>query len=296
MQKRIEVLDYARGLLIIGMIIFHVFLNLSRLNLPELYFHPVSVGFVFCTGFLLSKVLLSKKTNSQIITRGLKLLMLFTLGNFYFWYLYAVPLREIVKFFVIGVPDFTLFEIMVPIAWVIILSFLSRKIDSKIGLLASFSLLLLMDIFTYTPYVIRFLLIGFFALFAGKNKGLNNLYEKKLWFILLLFLPFYYFFADFWSAQLIFFALIFSCMDFLMKKTKICQNCLIILGQFSLFLYFFHIILIKIISKYLLTNNLWILGGIIIGIILICWLLTKVFIYFLNKSPIFKRIFYFIFR
>jgi peptidoglycan/LPS O-acetylase OafA/YrhL len=84
---RSEAIDFAKGVLVVFMVIYHALNYSSRLELAFHYFAFLPPSFIFITGFLIAFIYFPRPrgrdaaTSGRMVIRGFKLLVLFTVLN-----------------------------------------------------------------------------------------------------------------------------------------------------------------------------------------------------------------------
>lgn len=251
-EKRITSYDAFRGLLLIGMVIFHVLVNLTQLEFNQNYFYIVPLGFILFLGIILGRFLAGK--NKKTISLGIKLAMIFLILN--------IPNFTSKNFtatqFILGDQKIFSFEILLPMSMVTLSSLGLNKFIKKRNA-AIFTSLALLLILTYLYsiniyfYNLSFLIYGIVGYFIGRNTDLDKLSKKLSWkaFTIIIISSLAPFFAinHFGNVEVL---VIFQTLALYLLTAKIFSknNLLIILGKHSLFLYILHIVLIKIISGF----------------------------------------------
>jgi hypothetical protein len=279
-KKRIYSYDVFRGVLVVGMIVYHILTNLTTLDINHTYFRWVSVGFILFLGIILGQFL-SQKT-SKILNLNLKLLGLFLLGNFaLILNLYSIY-RSLPNDIIFGDQGLFTFEILLPMilvsAFFLLISHPKFPLlrgwlaEGKAGdvlfkrsfffaILFSISILgLFWTEFLASDYYynIIYFLYGLAGLSLGlvlnldnfknhfKFKTTNPFYWLNLFFLIFTFLvegEILGYSLDFLSVfQVMSFYLLFSNIPVLEKNQTLEW-----LGKQSLLIYIIHIILIKLI-------------------------------------------------
>ncbi|MBI2634888.1 hypothetical protein HYW82_04450 [Candidatus Peregrinibacteria bacterium] len=238
---RILSYDVFRGILLIGMVVFHVLVNLTSFRFNQELFYWVPLGFVLFLGVILARFLTDKFLKKiKLAAKLLIIFLAFNIPNF---------LHNDIHFsdFIIGSSRLFSFEILMPMVLVIMLSLLLDKIK-KSGLMLCFLFpaLIALNYSGIDSYNLLFTIYGLIGYFVGKNFDLNGYAKNKLSFaaaILFSAVPFfiiqYFQLFDFIVvAQVL--AMYFLC-KFLLGNNHLMAE----LGRYSLFLYVAHIVLIK---------------------------------------------------
>lgn len=281
--QRIITLDIFRGILVLGMIVFHSSFHLFNGEVNQNLFHWVPTGFVLFAGILIGNVLRDRKTTEYFFYRGLKLLLFVALLNLPLWIRYEVPPVEIMRLFLLGNPSFSAFEILIPIALVIMTAGVLLRIPRLIGIVFFTSILLLMDVLQSHHFTFKFYTIGALGVFLGQMNVSPLLlsFSKKtgalfaaigsfLLFYLLSVIP------AVWTLQVILALLLFGWLPFFLQKNKKLESFCVLLGKYSLFLYIFHVAVIRVLallSIFPITHQV-ILWGEIVILSFLCWIVV----------------------
>lgn len=137
--NRVDALDAAKGVLVVFMVIYHSLNYSTQYHLAFRYLAFLPPSFILITGFLLCRVYLERhkatdlRMHARILTRGLKLVALFTVLNVGAQLVhsrhYHNPTRGL-GYFVDHWPDvyfhgdtrLAVFEVLLPIAYLLLLS------------------------------------------------------------------------------------------------------------------------------------------------------------------------------
>lgn len=254
MEKRIFSYDIFRGILTIWMIIFHLFLNLTNFEINTFFYYWIPVGFMIFFWAVIGQFL-SKKPK-KILFLSLKLLLIFLLlnsknifdnfnsnifQNLLIWN------QEIFSFEILFAMWFSLF--LIPF-----FSFLN-KIFWKFFAIFPLFFILILDFTSFYSYNLLFIFYWLFWFLAWKNFNLDNfskkILEKKnskylliLWFFISTFSVIFFELRFLVILQVLF---LYFLANFIFWENKI----LIFLWKNSLFIYIFHIFLIKWIAFFL---------------------------------------------
>lgn len=250
-EARITSYDAFRGLLLIGMVVFHLLVNLSDIKFDQNYFYWVPLGFMLFLGVILGKFLDGK--NKKVITLGIKLAAIFLILNIPNFISKSYTPAQLI----IGDQQIFSFEILLPMSLATFVSISLNKFikNCKTALIASLALLsaltylYLINVYSYN---LSFLIYGIIGYFIGKNLDLDNISKKisnKI-FPVVIFASLAPFLAIN-SAGIIEILIVLQVLAlyFLTAKLFNKNKLLIVLGKHSLFLYVFHIVLIKIASS-----------------------------------------------
>ncbi|MCK9186264.1 hypothetical protein M0P48_02385 [Candidatus Gracilibacteria bacterium] len=257
-RERITSYDAFRGLLLVGMVIFHIVVNFSNIAFDQNFFYWVPLGFMLFLGVIIGKFLDGK--TKKIIILALKLLGIFLILNIPNFILKNYTPAQLM----IGNNQIFSFEILLPMS---VLSFLSLGLNKfvktrKTALILSIILLAILT-YLYTiniySYNLSFIIYGIIGYFLGKNLDIDDISKKisnKI-FPIIIFMSLAPFFIINYTGILE--ILIISqvlAMYFIIAKIFSKNNFLIILGTHSLSLYVLHIVIIKIISLFYKTASI----------------------------------------
>lgn len=252
-KVRVQSYDVFRGVLLVGMVVFHVIVNLTRLEFNQELFYWVPLGFVLFLGVVLGKFLVGRF--GKKIKLSAKLLGIFLLGNVLNFWKNDISWRD----FVLGSRDLFSFEILLPMIVVIVLSLLLDKIRLNKALFwgALAGLCLTLIIFQYFGIDSYNLLFGWYGLigyFAGRSLDLDRILNNRSWRVLiwvfaLLFAVIPFLVIQYWQLFDALIVMQVVAMYFLFNFVFDRNRILVVLGKYSLVLYVGHIVLIKILEK-----------------------------------------------
>lgn len=273
--ERITSYDVFRGLLLVGMVIFHLIVNLSDIKFDQNYFYWVPLGFMLFLGVILGKFLDGK--TKKTITLGIKLAAIFLILNIPNFISENFTISQLI----IGNQKIFSFEILFPMSIAIFASiglnkFVKNYKTALIILLVLFSILTYLYLTNIYSYNLSFLIYGIIGYLIGKNLDMDNLSRKisKSAFPVVILASIIPFFTISYTGIIeILIILQVIALYFLSTKIFNKNNFLIVLGKHSLFLYVFHIILIKIISHFYKTQSVTLLIIVIPLFLLACYLL-----------------------
>ena len=299
-SKRNIALDIFRGFLVLGMIVFHARLHLFASEIPEVVLYFIPTGFVLFAGILVGAILGKRKSTHQLVARGAKLILLFLILNFPFWWADRMSIIEMISLLIIGNPEYSAFEILVPIGLTIIVApFLLRFKKPLLFFGITFALLVLLDVNQFFPFTLKFFLVGLQGVFLGQH-SLRNMFLSLennattialsvVFSIILIFL--FFVFKSSWSLQVLFTLTLSIWIPPLIYSIPKGSVGLEVLGQYSLILYFFHVIIIKIFSQFefFITNSFFFLGLEIILVTLLCFLFLELLLLLKWKFPFLRK-------
>jgi len=244
-NERIVSYDIFRGVLLIGMMVFHVLVNLTPIKFNQELFYWIPMGFIMFLGVILGQFLVGKTRKKVFL--GFKILIIFligNLGNFATGASFLYLLR--------GNQALFSFEILLPMSALIFLSiFLDRALFKwKFFLLFLFLLLVLLQLADFYSYNLAFLVYGLIGYFLGAGLNLDsavsNVSGRFRWVVLFLAIaPFFlvklFGLVDFVVAIQV--LALFALCAWIFKKSQT----LYFLGKNSLVLYVAHIVIIRVI-------------------------------------------------
>lgn len=279
-KSRLVSLDIFRGFLVCAMVVFHTQLHLLTLQLSEKTLLWIPVGFIGMAGFMVGNILQQYKTPANIMYRGGKLLLLFLAINIPIWWFKAAQFTTLYQ--QIAVPNLSYYEIIVPIGLAIVLVpwWLRVPIAGQLNL--AIITLGTLDYLQYFPYVLKFTTIGLLCatvgfLFARTTYKLPapnvllGLSASVLVSIGIALVPTSY------VLQLVLVGTLAWWVPTVLAKSTFIQNLCLTLGQYSLLLYFFHVVIIVLLALAPLypTSNPFVFALSTFGIIGLCYVCAK---------------------
>jgi predicted acyltransferase len=277
--------DYFRGFLLLSMVLAHTAINLGKTEPSPTLYQFVSTGFVLFVGLLLSLVLIERKQLSEIIWRGVKLLLVFLLFNLLLWLAGIYDWPPNFEFFLANTSAYSTLEILLPISLVVIIAPILRKFLTAPLLLAiGLSLLLIMDVTSLYPYSFKYLAIGLLGLAFGELIPRSYWDAKRLQPVFLplaLLLVLAISFVNYWLFNVLLVLTLYFILAPVFVKTQL--NFLSLLGQNSLFLYVLHILLIRLI---MITGWHFDWGLIIIAALMISLVCYFLLLFTLKMPPL----------
>lgn len=307
MKERLVEIDFIKVVMIVSMIIYHVVLNVMPIGTQPafgtMFLRIATAGFPFIAGVLLS---FSPGNYKRKFIKACKLLLLFIILNTTQWVSMTrlITLNTFGDILIYGDQLKASFEILLPLAYLYILYPIFLK---KLSLWFLFSVisLVILDFMNINFYNLAGITAGICGLWIGK-KNLALIKDINLVRIILLvgimtlsvyvstILPMT------WSLNILNTVIVSILSYFIANKTTMFQKFqLKLLSDYSLFLYIFHVLLLKIIVitiPQLISSN--------ILIVFIYCLLYIVFNYcvvllthtILQRSNHLNKIFTFIFK
>lgn len=249
-KERVMSYDVFRGILLIGMVVFHVLVNLTPLQFNQKLFYWVPLGFVLFLGVILARFLRNK--NNKKIKLALKLMAIFLIFNLPVLMSQNFSLSDLVQ----GDQKIFSFEILLPMAAVILLTVPIEKIkkkklddsryETKVALIIAisiFAVLVALDLTGIYFYNLNFTLYGLLGYYAAMQTDLNTLPARKKYLpfaVLIATAPFFLPYSPDYVTMIQVFAMYLLTGALIGKNTP-----LALLGRYSLFLYVAHIIAIK---------------------------------------------------
>ncbi len=293
--KRNEAIDFTKGFLVIGMVAYHT-LNyfLNGRSVMYVYVNYVTTAFIFYSGLLCGTIYLKKYLNDplyvskRLLIRSFKLLILFIVVNIAMHIVLNesnygedlgvnVLLYNLYSIFIIGNPQLMAFEILLPIAYVIIICALllylfKLRFIILCFLILSFFLIHYKGIkLGYNPSSILVGIGGFYTglvcseIYSNIKRTINNIVIIPLTLLFfLVVVPIGAKLQFVTGAKLDFFpnyiitnlvvASLYTLGNWL-NSSKILTKHIILFGQFSLYLYLVQIFILQILSSVLKINN-----------------------------------------
>lgn len=318
-------LDYVKGFLVVCMVIYHTINYFTTAGYDGTkYLRFVTGGFIFISGYIVSVFyqkkfeLDRKRICIRLMTRGLKLLLIFTFLNivinlsgiqshkniqydldFFFMDLYDI--------YVEGSSRYVAFPIIVPIAYLLFLSPLLLMIQAwrKTIIIITAILLSAYVAFSINYFNLYGLLIGLFGLSAGFMSINHDLYKIKYRSIIIIIFCAMVFMMKFFDKNIISYSMgimIISKLVYDFSKTqnltKYFNKLIVLLGQYSLVSYIMQIFFLQslyqlfIKQRFSIAYEAFIIFiATTIFIILLCLLLDLL----RNKSKFLDRSYKFIF-
>lgn len=189
-SNRVDAIDFVKGVLVIGMVVYHVLNYVGYDSLPRTHLGFVPLSFITITGFLIMQVyahpdrLAAGGVGARLLMRGLKLLAIFTVLNVaatLVWSRnhYGVALgplnffRNYFDVYVLAEAPGVAFDVLVPIAYTILLAIpviaLGQRWHSLVAWLAfgSFLLCFVLDVQARSINSLYFVSAGVLGLWLG---------------------------------------------------------------------------------------------------------------------------------
>lgn len=194
MNDRDLSLDYVKGFLVISMVAYHTISYYTTAGYSGTgYLRFVTGSFIFISGYIVAVFyqkkfeLNKKKVCIRLIVRGLKLIIIFTSLNLII-NLMGIHSHKVAKFdidyffvslediYITGNSKYSVFQIILPIAYLLILSplFLTFHKWKKIIFLGTFMLMVMHEIINIDSFNVYGLYIGL----AGISIGLLTIHNK----------------------------------------------------------------------------------------------------------------------
>ena len=285
MKQRIIEFDFIKGCCVIGMIMHHCFDYFDPTSSLILYLRFITGSFVFVAGFMFINIYLKNNDNPlydkisiRMIQRGLKLLFLFILLNALIFLSFPgklsnlnlnSPLENLYTIFVIGRYNLVAFEILIPIAYVMIITgILIGIFKDKIYLIVPLSILLfLYSSFKYfsqeSGYNLRFLTIGLLGFSLGfitfdKFKILADKWVifPILYILYLIFITNYKLNYPVYLISVLINIIIFYIISRKINLKNFFADKIVLFGKYPLFSYVFQIAFLQVYAKLFRNNNL----------------------------------------
>jgi len=314
-NNRNAAIDFVKGCAVIGMLVHHS-LNYYPLDFPLIkYMRFVTGSFIFISGFVVSHFYVvkygmnEKKMYLRLLTRAIKLLVIFTSLNI----LIKMSLNNgtifddlnattfISNIYIYGNYNMFYFDLLVPIAYVLILTslliFITKK---KLWLLKyiTFMLFIFCSIHFFNNqqgYYLRYVSIGLIGAAIGfipKSK-LESIFHQRLaiitvYLIHIVLLPLIKLYYPLYVFIVILNLLFFYIIGLQLHRNHWLIGKIILLGEYSLISYLFQIAALQVFKKMALFSEL-ILNETIIAFLIVT-LTTYLFIevvHYLRKQSTF---------
>ncbi len=242
-QPRIQSYDVFRGVLLLGMVIFHGLVNFTTLPFNQELFYWVPLGFVLFLGVVLGQFLVGR--SAKKLSLGLKLLALFLIFNVPNFLSSEFSWEALVR----GDQTIFSFEILLPMALLIFSTMGLDHFKRMWGALLAlcFGALILMYFLEFYSYNLAFLIYGWIGYALALGSNLDSLAKKPwVWLPALIvgvapsFLVYYFGLVDA--------AIVLQVLSLYVLSTLVFGNSkgLIFLGKHSLVLYVAHILIIRV--------------------------------------------------
>ena len=282
-KKRLTSFDIFRGVLVLGMIVFHVIYNLSIFQPSVFMLYWIPVGFMMFFGIVIGQFLMKKR--KKLLLLAAKLAGIFFLFNSLRFS--QVSLQDVL----LGNQQIFSFEILWAMALtLVVIAAFSKSLELRIVrlliLFASIAGLVFLDFYDWYSYNAIFILFGIFSVCLGSIVSLDDIQKSitKNQNIILIFiaglLSFLAYYLELrFLVVLQVFALYFLTIFLFQDNEK-----LEFLGKNSLFIYVFHIVLIQLIGMVLpqLNSNLSII--VVSGwVVVVSYVSTIAYLFFSKK-------------
>jgi len=249
-KERITSYDVFRGLLLVGMVVFHLAVNLSDIKFDQNYFYLVPLGFMLFLGVILGRFLGGRSKKVMILGAKLAVIFIvFNIPNF-------ISKNYTPAQFVIGDQGIFSFEILLPMSAMAFASIgLSRLAKGRLAavvlVLALLSVLTYLYVIDVYSYNLSFLIYGAVGYLIGKNLDLDGIARMMSgWAFLVVILaslaPFLAI-GRFGIVEILVVLQVLA-LYFLAARVFGENKFLILLGKNSLVLYVLHIVLIRIVA------------------------------------------------
>lgn len=248
-EERITSYDVFRGLLLIGMVVFHLVVNLSDIKFDQNYFYLVPLGFMLFLGVILGRFLGGR--SKKVMVLGAKLAVIFIVFNIPNFISKDYTPAQLV----IGDQGIFSFEILLPMS---IMAFVSIGLDRFVKGRVTAVILsgALLFILTYLhvvgvySYNLSFLIYGVVGYLIGGNLDLDGIARRMSGWAFLgvigaSLVPFLAI-GRFGIVEILVILQVLA-LYFLTAEVFGKNKFLILLGKNSLALYVLHIVLIRIV-------------------------------------------------
>lgn len=276
-------LDFVKGFLVISMTLYHAMNYFSNYAPDDYsYIRWITGSFVFISGFIVSTIYDDKyKKNiksayKRLVTRGIKLILLFTFINFLLGWIGATNYKNIhfnltqfvydfVPIYITGNSKITAFQILVPISYVLMIApiYLHFRNSKYLILIPSLILIILYQYYLIDIYNSNLTLIGIVGILFGFS--INDIFNKFsiknkslifILFILLCFLMKYFVLSltSYIFSVILVFKLVYDFSKTVNMNNIICDTILMI-GQYTLLCYLMQIVYLHLLLKLFPINK-----------------------------------------
>ena len=207
-------LDFTRGMLLLTMFLLHCVDEFAPLSFFAKSMRFVSGSFIFVVGFIISNIYIKKyniyesKIYRRLFSRGLNLLLIFTVLNIAMTFVLShsydgrelnisTLINNIVPIYVVGIKEIISFDILLPIAYVLLamslLLFVSRGRFRLVAIITAIVLFVYCSIVYFNKsiyYNFGALTIGFFGVAFGfmRIESIRNKLMKYIYVVIILYL------------------------------------------------------------------------------------------------------------
>ena len=285
-------LDFTKGILVIVMVVYHTLNVFSMATSMELgYLRFVTGSFIFISGYIISTFYEKRLTANQrdtsirLLIRGFKLLAIFTFlnlticitgignpGKCHFsviQFIKAIPL-----IYIFGAPGISSFQILLPIAYLLILSPVIMMLSINIRYTALIVLIVTILSLSqrYTMVVTGLIVDGLVGMLMGHSQNKNIKYVISNIYVLIILIIAIMFSMNYLGMNRI--TYILSIIVFLkvthdiaphIDANSVAMNISVLFGQYTLVCYILQIIFLRGLSI-LLEHRKWAFGYELISI------------------------------
>jgi hypothetical protein len=280
LKQRINEYDIIKGLCVIIMIMHHCYDYFDLYSSNKIYLRFVTGAFVFFAGFMITNIYFRdniinyEKISKRLIQRSFRLILLFIMFNSLIFIfikngLFLLHysnidylLKNIAIIFLIGKYKIVAFEILLPIAYVFLITGLIIKFNKgKYWIIIPVSIILfilcsLFYFFQTSGYNIRYLTIGLLGVSFGFISLDRFLFLKKYSIYFIVFYIFHLFaithlkiYFPLYFLTVIINILLFYIISININTKNIFIKKIMLLGEYSLISYIFQIFFLQIYSK-----------------------------------------------
>jgi hypothetical protein len=280
LKQRINEYDIIKGLCVIIMIMHHCYDYFDLYSPNKIYLRFVTGAFVFFAGFMITNIYFRdsiinfEKISKRLIQRGFRLILLFIIFNSFIFILLKngllslnfsntdYLLKNIAIIFFIGKSKIVAFEILLPIAYVFIITGIIIKFfKEKYWIIFPISIILfiLCSFFYFSQasgYNIRYLTIGLLGVSIGFISLDKLLFFKKYTIYFIVFYILYLFaitylkiYFPLYFLTVVINILLFYIISININTKNIFTKNIMLLGEYSLISYIFQIFFLQIYSK-----------------------------------------------
>lgn len=168
-MERIHEIDFTKGILIIFMVLYHSLNYLSYGSSRYNYLAFLPPSFIMISGFIITHIYLpkygsdTKKLNTRLVVRSLKLFLIFIFLNLLARMIfsvnhYGIPLnfdvfyKEWFAIYLVGSTRMLSFEILLPISYILLISTFVLRLQSATRYFISFFAIIIFSVCILTKY------------------------------------------------------------------------------------------------------------------------------------------------
>jgi peptidoglycan/LPS O-acetylase OafA/YrhL len=266
-------LDFLKGFLVVSMVVYHSLGYFSSAGYDAMkYVRYVTGGFIFASGYVVSAFYETKlridrnKVFRRLLIRGLKLLLIFTVLNVTLNFLgieshkriqYDIWefLSSIGSTYLYGASRYSVFPILLPIAYLLLLSPLLLLLNRIARVLLPLALLLVYYTLDFSSFNLYGLIIGMIGVSAGvasrerRFAVRNPLLGGVLLACAIIFVEYFDRNIVSYTAGVVIILKLVYDLSAALRLPKWLKEPVVVLGQHSLFCYLAHIPFLQVLSR-----------------------------------------------